>query len=153
MLQPKVLLVKPEVLKEHEGIERRRLRRLLAQIVSDGVLRKAIAVDLNTYVILDGHHRLHVLKQLGCASIPICLFDYTSPEIEVHGQKRGSKFTKQDVMEAALSGNTLPPHSTKHMVKLKGGKLVHLSVLENDVNIPITKLQRVSRSGVMSEGP
>jgi len=54
-----------EALKEHEEIRPDYLEQLKNEILSDGFLKMPIAVDKKTYIILDGHHRLHALKKIG----------------------------------------------------------------------------------------
>ena len=117
-----------------------RLTRLLNELKSDGFLRKPIAVDLNTLVILDGHHRFNSLKQLGCDIIPTYLFDYSMPEIVVYTRNDMQKITKEDVIRAGTTGNKLPPRSSKHMVWLKFDKLVHISHLEKNIDIPLERM-------------
>jgi ParB-like chromosome segregation protein Spo0J len=72
-------------LKEHEEIRPEYLEQLKNEILSDGILKMPIAVDKATFIILDGHHRLHALKKIGCKRIPVILFDYQSPEVVPQG--------------------------------------------------------------------
>ena len=66
---PKSKIVEIDKLKEHEKVFKYHYEDLKKEIVSDGVLKKAIAVDENTNIILDGHHRAKVLKELGFTRI------------------------------------------------------------------------------------
>jgi len=79
----KICLIDLEELREHEEIRPEYLEELKCEILSDGILKMPIAVDRSTYIILDGHHRLHALRRIGCKRIPVVLVDYQSPEIEV----------------------------------------------------------------------
>jgi hypothetical protein len=99
-----------------------------------------IAVDKKTYIILDGHHRLHALKKIGCKRIPVILFDYQSPEIEVLPHREGETVTKEMIIETALTGGRMPPKTSKHMIMIKG-ELKHISILETVINIPLEKLR------------
>ena len=63
-------IVEIDKLKEHEEVNREHSERLKNEILSEGVLKKSIAVDRNTNVVLDGHHRLRALKELGYTKIP-----------------------------------------------------------------------------------
>ncbi|MDP2971868.1 MAG: ParB N-terminal domain-containing protein [Deltaproteobacteria bacterium] len=74
-----IVFVRIEELKEHEEIRPDYLEDLKNEILSDGILKMPIAVDRDTYVILDGHHRLHALKRIGCKRIPVVLVDYHPP--------------------------------------------------------------------------
>jgi hypothetical protein len=127
-------------LKEHEEIRPDYLEELKNEILSDGILKMPIAVDKKTYIILDGHHRLHALKKIGCRKIPVILFDYQSPEIEVLPHREGETVTKEMIIQTALAGRRMPPKTSKHMILIKG-ELKHISILEKDINIPLDKLK------------
>lgn len=125
-------------LKEHEQVDAGRLKRLTERIKKDALIKKAIAVDINTGVVLDGHHRLNALKELGCKMIPAVLVDYKSPEIEVATWK-GGDLTKEDVLTAGLSSKKLPPKTSKHLINLNGRKR-HIACIEKEVYFPLSNL-------------
>lgn len=135
-----VCLVDLVALKEHEQIRPEYLEQLKNEILSDGILKMPIAVDKATYIILDGHHRLHALKKIGCRRIPVILFDYRSPEIEVIPHRDGETVTKEMVIQTALAGRRMPPKTSKHMIMIEG-ELRHISVLETVINIPLEELK------------
>jgi len=135
-----VCLLELVVLKEHEQIRPEYLEQLKDEILSDGILKMPIAVDKTTYIILDGHHRLHALKKIGCKRIPVILFDYQSPEIEVVPHRDGESVTKEMVIQTALAGRRMPPKTSKHMIMIEG-ELKHISILETVINIPLEKLK------------
>jgi hypothetical protein len=135
-----ICLIDLEELKEHEEIRPDYLEELKNEILSDGILKMPIAVDKKTYIILDGHHRLHALKKIGCKRIPVILFNYQSPEIEVHPHREGETVTKEMIIQTALAGRRMPPKTSKHMIIIKG-ELKHISILEKDINIPLEKLK------------
>jgi hypothetical protein len=135
-----VCFIDLEELKEHEEIRPDYLEELKNEILSDGILKMPIAVDKRTYIILDGHHRLHALKKIGCKKIPAILFDYQSPEIEVHPHREGETVTKEIIIRTALAGRRMPPKTSKHMILIEG-ELKHISVLETIINIPLEKLK------------
>jgi hypothetical protein len=132
--------MKIDELKEHEKINPSHLKELMEEIKSDGILKKPIAVDENTKIVLDGVHRLNALKMLGCNKIPVVLVNYRSPKIKVLSWRKGEKITKKDVIIAGLTGNRLPAKTSKHMVEVNG-KLKHISFLQKGVNIPLEKLR------------
>jgi hypothetical protein len=136
----KVCLIDLEALKEHEQVRPEYLEELKNEILSDGILKMPIAVDKATYIILDGHHRLHALRRIGCKRIPCILFDYQSAEIEVLPQREGETVTKEMIIETALTGRRMPPKTSKHMVMIEG-ELKHISILESVINIPLEKLK------------
>jgi len=112
---------------------------LTEQIASDKILKHAIVADKNTNVILDGEHRLNVLRNLGCKRIPVVYVNYNSPEIEVQPW-RSEMLTKKDVIEAGLSGKKFSPKTTKHMIR-NGNTLSHISAIEKRVDIPLELLK------------
>ena len=135
-----ICLVDLEELREHEEIRPDYLEELKNEILCDGILKMPIAVDKETYIILDGHHRLHALRRIGCKKIPVILFDYQSPEIEVIPHREGERITKEMVIQTALEGRRMPPKTSKHMILIEG-ELRHISVLETVINIPLDELK------------
>jgi len=135
-----IVFIELEELKEHEEIRPDYLEELKNEILSDGILKMPIAVDKKTYIILDGHHRLHALKKIGCKRIPVILFDYQSPEIEVLPHREGETVTKEMIIRTALAGRRMPPKTSKHMILIEG-ELRHISILETVINIPLEELK------------
>jgi hypothetical protein len=135
-----IFLMDLDELKEHEQIRPEYLEELKNEILSDGILKMPIAVDRTTCIILDGHHRLHALRRIGCKRIPCILFDYQSPEIEVLPQREGETVTKEMIIQTAQAGRRMPPKTSKHMVMIEG-ELKHISILETVINIPLEKLK------------
>ncbi|MEM3404530.1 MAG: ParB N-terminal domain-containing protein [Nitrososphaeria archaeon] len=133
-----VVLREISSLKEHEQVDAKRLNRLKERIKKDALIKKAIAVDINTGVVLDGHHRLNALKELGCKMIPAILVDYKSPDIEVTTWKKGD-LTKEDVLAAGLSSKKFPPKTSKHLINLNGRKM-HIAYIERKVDLPLSNL-------------
>ncbi len=135
-----IVFIRIEDLKEHEEIRPDYLEALKNEILSDGILKMPIAVDRSTYIILDGHHRLHALKRIGCRKIPAILVDYHSEEIEVIPWREGEQVTKEMIIQTALSGKRMAPKTSKHMIKVEG-ELKHISILEMVINIPLDELK------------
>ncbi len=129
-----------EELREHEEIRPHYLEELKNEILSDGILKMPIAVDRNTYIILDGHHRLHALKKIGCKKIPAILVDYHSEEIQVIPWREDEKITKEMVIQTALSGKRMAPKTSKHMIMVEG-ELKHISCIETFINVPLDELK------------
>jgi len=63
-------------LKGHEQIDPFHLEKLKSELVRDGYQRDPIIVDANYKVILDGHHRVKILKTLGCSRVAAHYVDY-----------------------------------------------------------------------------
>ncbi|MGB9959158.1 MAG: ParB N-terminal domain-containing protein [Candidatus Bathyarchaeales archaeon] len=135
-----VRIVNMLFLKGHEKVDEQRLAALKAEIESDGILKKPIVVDVNTNVVLDGHHRIKALQALGCSKIPVILVDYKSPKIGVKTSENGKEYSKHKVIEAALKGELLPPKSTWHYIACSK-EIVHISAIQKPVNIPLEELK------------
>lgn len=139
-LRPQLTLIDIGELREHEKINAEMLEALKKEITADGMQRLAVTVDRETKTVLNGHHRVEALKQLGCKKIFVVLVDYMSPEIVVETWRDDGSVTKEEVVEAALSGKKMPPKTTRHMVLL-GGRLEHISALEKEVDAPLKSLR------------
>jgi hypothetical protein len=136
----KVEIVEINKLKEHEEIDTNHLKKLIKEIKSYKILKRPIVVDKNTNIILDGAHRFNALKALGCKKIPAVLVNYRSPKIKVMSWRKGEKIDKKDVIIAGVTGNKMPPKTSKHMI-LINGRLKHISFIEKIINFPIEKLK------------
>jgi len=137
------VLIELEKLREHEGVNPKYLEELKEEIKSDGVLKFAIAVDKNTNVILDGHHRFNALRKLECKKIPVVFVDYGSPDIVVKNGKTNEELTKSIIIQAGFTQKKLPPKATNHMIRFHDG-LKHISVIEKRVDISLEKLKGVN---------
>jgi ParB-like chromosome segregation protein Spo0J len=140
MIPTRLELVKIETLREHEEIDPSRLHEISRLIEADGVLKRPLAVDFRTLAVLDGVHRLNVLKQRQCDKAPVYLIDFLSDEIVVYSKDRRTIITKDDVVKAALSGRKFPPRTTWHMIKMADGRLEHISQIEKEVHYPLASL-------------
>lgn len=67
----------------HEEIIPELLEELASEIKSDGVAKHPVIIDSNTFVVLDGMHRVAALERLGCKYLPVCLVDYQSSGVKV----------------------------------------------------------------------
>ena len=139
-LQPQLVLIRIDKLNDHEEVDPFHLQSLRTEIESDGLLKMPIIVDRHTNTIIDGHHRRYALSQLNCKRIPVLFINYNSCDVVVIAWRDGEEVTKESVLNASLSGNRLPPKTTKHLVKING-VLRHISVIEEAVNIPLEKLK------------
>jgi len=73
---PSRALTKISELKEHEQTDPFHLEELKSELLRDGYQRDPITIDANYKVILDGHHRVKILKTLGCFKIATHYVDY-----------------------------------------------------------------------------
>jgi uncharacterized protein (DUF1015 family) len=63
-------------LKEHEQTDPLRLEEIKAMLIKDDFQRDPIIVDKKTLVVVDGHHRLNALKQLGHKKVAVYYVNY-----------------------------------------------------------------------------
>lgn len=110
------VLVELSKLKEHEEIIPERIEELKKEILSDDFLREPIIVDMNTNIILDGHHRFNILKSLGYSKIAVQYIDYRKPEIIVESWGNSKKQTKKSVIEKVSKREKFPPKTTRHII-------------------------------------
>ena len=47
--------------------------KLLSREINQGICRDPVIVDKETFVVLDGMHRVAALQHLDCKLIPVCL--------------------------------------------------------------------------------
>jgi uncharacterized protein (DUF1015 family) len=139
-MELKFKILNINILREHERVDFNRLEELLKEIMSDGMLKKPILVDKNTLTILDGHHRLNVLKKLGLRKIPVVLVDYNDPHIVVRKWGTNRILDKREVLKVARCGKLFPPKTTQHFVLMNDG-FEHVEALQREVNIPLEKLR------------
>lgn len=135
-----VRVVEISLLRGHERLDPRRLVNLKDEIESDGILKKPVAVDMNTNVVLDGHHRIGALRLLGCSRIPVLYVDYQSPKIGVKSAENGKEYPKHKVIEAALKGELLQPKSTWHYITFSR-EIAHISKIQERVDVPLEDLK------------
>jgi L-serine kinase (ADP) len=141
LITVRLAIVPADLLRMHEEPEPDRVKRVVKSVKGSGLVKKAIAVDAKTMVVLDGVHRLSALKELGCVRIPVTLLDYSSEDVLVYAKGSTRLLPKERVIDAAISGDKLPPKSTRHMIREADGRLVHISKLEKDVSIPLSTLR------------
>ncbi len=102
-------------LKQHEKIITKHFTELKDQISKNRYI-VPIIVDSKNLIILDGHHRYNVMRELGYDKIPVFLVDYDSENIKVESWKKDKKVTKEDVIKRGISGNLFPPKTSRHVL-------------------------------------
>ena len=118
-------------LKQHEEVNREYLEQLKKEIDRDGLLKKAIIVDSNTLIILDGHHRFRAILEMGFTKIPVLKVDYNDPKIQVTAWREGEIVSKETVLEAGLKGKKLPVKTSRHTLPYE----------MEDIEYPLEKLR------------
>lgn len=95
--------------------------------VNEKIVLPAIVLCHKTYTLIDGHHRLSILKKLGFTEIPCLLIDYKHNSIIVN--EDNLSITKEIVIETAINNKTLPPKSTNHKIINKENKNFPLVII------------------------
>ena len=78
---------------------------------------KPLLLDLATGTILDGHHRYRVAQRIGLLCVPCVLIDYLEDdtiELDLWPNSGRETISKQDVIDAALSGELMLPKTSRH---------------------------------------
>ncbi|MFQ5919204.1 MAG: ParB N-terminal domain-containing protein [Thermoplasmata archaeon] len=116
-------LLRARLLKPHEEFLPELVEETRQAIEADGFVREPLLVEKEHHVILDGHHRYGALLELDIRWIPVYLVDYEDDAVRVETWPGGDvdRVTKEEVLEAALSGNRFPPKTTRHRVELPPG--------------------------------
>ncbi len=64
--------------------------------------------------ILNGHHRVEILKRLGKKLIPAILIDYNSDCVKVTSFRPGHEVSKELIRRMAMEGERFPPRTSRH---------------------------------------
>ncbi len=80
---------------------------------NDYIIISSILCCSQSMVIIDGHHRYFTLKKLGFKKIPVTKIDYQSSIIKTG---ENEKFSKQDIINHAVTNNLMDPKSTSHKI-------------------------------------
>jgi len=125
-----VKLVHIDDLKRHEHVMPEREGKLGAYIADMPLVTlPAIIVDSQYQVVIDGHHRLEVFRQAGMKIVPAVFVNYEHEDILVNPPDAPNQVAKDTVIFKALKGQLLPPKSTQHMVRTRGGTLMSIIAL------------------------
>lgn len=113
-----IKLIKIDKLVCHEKINKKRLDKLLVRIQKDQKLRKPIVVDEKTLMILDGHHRYSVFKELGYKKIPCLLVNYLDSGVKLSFRRKyiKDKILKEAVLNMVKNKKLFPYKTTKHIL-------------------------------------
>jgi len=115
------------------------LKNLGDMIDDSGIMMKALIVDIEDGIILDGSHRYAYLLSRGFKEAPVYLVDYDDENIRVGSRllhkfliKEGEdvKISKQICREHARSGSLFPPRTTRHFFPFR----------KADISLPLGRL-------------
>ena len=108
-----------EVLKPHEQVIQKKVDQLERMTIRWDAYTKPLLVDGATGTILDGHHRFEIAKRLDLQCLPCVVVDYLDDDsitlfLWPNSDREG--ITKDDVIQAGLSGNLMPPKTSRHLL-------------------------------------
>ena len=112
-----VELVPLEVLRPHEQIIERKVDQLERMTHRWNAYTKPLLLDRTTGTILDGHHRYHVAQRIDLQCVPCVLINYLEDDsigLDLWPDTGRGSNTEQDVVDAALSGELMPPKTSRH---------------------------------------
>ena len=112
-----VELVPLEVLRPHEQVIERKVDQLERMTHRWNAYTKPLLLDRTTGTILDGHHRYHVAQRIDLQCVPCVLIDYLEDdaiELDLWPNSGRDSISKQDVVDAALSGKLMRPKTSRH---------------------------------------
>jgi len=130
-MKPGVKLLPIAKLRAHEQVCPQRLVQVKAAILQAGRINNPVIVDQKNKIILDGHHRVAGLKQLGCRLIPAMTVNYFSDTVRVYSWRKNLIISKAAVAAAVLTNQTFPYKTTRHLIKNR----------IQGVNIPLDRLR------------
>jgi len=131
----KVELVPVETLLPHEKVQEHRVDNLEKMTLRWRAYTKPLLIDRATGTILDGHHRTKVAQRLDLQCLPCVMVDYLEDEgvsLTVWPNCGKESLEKEEVIEAALSGNLFEPKTSRHLFS------DHLP----PISVPLTRLMQ-----------
>lgn len=117
-MKHKIVFVPINALICHERVNRARLRKMREILSVDGTVKRPVIVDRTSQMILDGHHRVQALRDLGASRVPVAYVRYQDQRVRVYLRRKNllMKLIKQFVLEAAKSRTLFPSKTTRHVI-------------------------------------
>ena len=115
----RVQLIPVEVLKPHEQVIQKKVTQLEKMTMRWNAYTKPLLVDGATGTILDGHHRFEIAKRLGLQCLPCVVVDYLEDDsiaLILWPNSDREVITKQDVIDAGMSGDLMSPKTSRHLL-------------------------------------
>lgn len=103
----------PQNLIATEDVDRIAVENLRETIIRQNVWTRPIAVERNHLLVMDGHHRLEVARQLHLHRVPVVLLDYT--QVSVTSWRPEECITPEVIFAMAQSGRKFPIKTTRHI--------------------------------------
>jgi hypothetical protein len=112
----KYKLLPLNLLKPHEKTAKRALAKLKARLLAEGFLINPVIIENKHFIILDGHHRVQALKDLGFKNIPVHLVNYSDKNIKVNPRRKEIKISKDIIIQEVLNQKLFPYKTSKHTI-------------------------------------
>ncbi len=106
-------------LRGHEEHEPEKVDALVAELRRTGMFVDPIWVARDSWVILNGHHRVEALRRLGLKRIPAWVFDYRGDHVDLERWSPGPPIAKAEVEQRARRGEPFPPKTTRHRLRIE----------------------------------
>ena len=115
----RVQLIPVEVLKPHEQVIQKKVDQLERMTIRWDAYTKPLLVDGATGTILDGHHRYEIARRLDLQCLPCVVVEYLDDDsitLLLWPNSDREAISKDDVIQAGLSGDLMPPKTSRHLL-------------------------------------
>ena len=115
----RVQLIPVEVLKPHEQVIQKKVDQLERMTIRWDAYTKPLLVDGATGTILDGHHRYEIARRLDLQCLPCVVVEYLDDDsitLLLWPNSDREVISKDDVIQAGLSGDLMPPKTSRHLL-------------------------------------
>ena len=115
----RVQLIPVEVLKPHEQVIQKKVDQLERMTIRWDAYTKPLLVDGATGTILDGHHRYEIARRLDLQCLPCVVVEYLDDDsitLLLWPNSGRESISKDDVIQAGLSGDLMPPKTSRHLL-------------------------------------
>lgn len=82
-LEIEISLAPIDKLHLHEETIPKLVDEIASSMLEKKLIKNPVIVDKNSFVVLDGMHRVEAAKKIGCIRMPVCFLDYFNPLIKV----------------------------------------------------------------------
>jgi hypothetical protein len=107
-------LIDIDLLRPHEQIDPIRLYEIKKQLIKDGIQREPIIIDRDNLIVLDGHHRIKALKDLGYSKVVAHKINYNDNDLilgtwhpVIKGSKKDLQITLNDQIVSSENNQIL----------------------------------------------
>jgi hypothetical protein len=120
-MKHKIYFADIDTLIDHERTNPARLRIVRNAIQNEGVIRKPVIVDKASHVILDGHHRVAALREMGVKRVPVAYVRYEDETVRVYLRRKDllMRLIKRYVVDMAKSHERFPSKTTRHLIRMR----------------------------------